>query len=87
MSLSVHQKQRIDILKEECNMLWNVALNLWKDTLSTASNNRVSDNSAWADLREDETIDQLKEQTDIEQQNSPPSNISQEEATNNLVFH
>ena len=56
----------MDILDAEWNTLRHLALNIHKDSLSTASNNKASINSAQAEGKEDKTVHQLKESTDIE---------------------
>lgn len=87
INLPVHQKQRINALEAKSNKLQNLGLNLRKESLPTASNYRVSDGSAQVDLQENETVHQLKEQIDIEQQNSPQSDFNQDKAHSNHAFH
>jgi hypothetical protein len=67
-------------------MLWNLALNLQKDSLSSASNNKVLVNYAQAEFKEEEMVHQLKESMDIEQQHSPLSYVGHEEANSLHVF-
>lgn len=86
MNFLVHQKQKLDILEAECSMLWNLALNLQKDSLSSTSNNKVSINSTRAELKEEETVHQLKEPMDIKQQHSPFLDVGWEEAKSLHVF-
>jgi hypothetical protein len=57
---------RLDILEAQCNMLWNLALNLCKDSFSFASNNKDQANFAQVELKEEEMVHQLKEPMDIE---------------------
>lgn len=80
------QKQRIDILEAEYILLWKLALNLCRDSLSTTSNNKVLINCAQSKLREYETIHQLKEPMDIEHKNSPLLDVSHEETNSHHVF-
>jgi hypothetical protein len=87
MGVLVQQKQKISTLKAECNMLWNMVINISKDMHSTASDKKTSVNSAHADLKEEETVCQLKDEMDTRLQNSPPSNAGQEEAFSHHVFH
>lgn len=87
MNLLVRQRQKIDVLEAESSMLRNVVINLAKDFQSTASNQRISINSVQEDLKEEETIHQLKDDMEIEQQNSLPSNVGQEEPYSHHVFH
>jgi hypothetical protein len=86
MRLLVHQNQRINILKFECNMLSNLALNLHKESLTAVSNNRAFDIYVQVEGKEKETIHQIREPMDIKQQNSSPSFSCYEEANNNKVF-
>jgi hypothetical protein len=65
MNLLVHQNQIIDVLEDECNMLQNLSLNMRKESLYTALNNRVSDAYTQEYLQEDETIHQLTEPMEI----------------------
>jgi hypothetical protein len=63
-----------------------MVINLGKDFHSTASNRRMSINSLQEDL-EEETVHQLKDDMEIEQQNSLLCNVGQEEAISDHVFH
>jgi hypothetical protein len=76
----------MDILEAECNMLRNIALNLHKDSLSTASNNKTSTNSTHVEVQEEEIMHQIKDPMDIEKQHSPHWDVNQDEATNLHVF-
>jgi hypothetical protein len=86
MNSPVHQKQRLDILNAKCSMLQNLALNLCQDSLSSTSNNDPA-KPAHAELKEEETVYQLKEPMDIEQQHSPLSDVVREEANSLHAFH
>jgi hypothetical protein len=57
----VQQKQKIDVLEAECNMLRNMVINLSKDSHFAASNHRMSTNFVQADLKEEDTIHQMME--------------------------
>lgn len=69
----------MDIFEVECNMLRNLVVNLHKDTPSTASNNRATDNSVHTGLKEDEIVHQVKDPMEIETQNSPHTDEGQDE--------
>jgi len=66
VNLLVHKKQRFNILEVECSMLRNLALNLHQDSLLLTSNNKDPINYAHVELKEEETVHQLKEPMDIE---------------------
>jgi hypothetical protein len=67
MGVLVHRKKNIDSLELECNMPWNMVINLSKDALSTSSNHRMSINSVRAEFMEEDAAHQLKDEMDIEQ--------------------
>jgi hypothetical protein len=67
-------------------MVRNLALNLHKESHSATSNNRASDNSMKMNYKEEETVHQLNEPMNLEQQNSFPSDMEQDEANSNQVF-
>lgn len=68
-------------------MLRNMVGNLSKVSHSTASNYRMSVNSAQEDLKEEDTVHQMMENMDLGNQDSHPTNIGQDEAISKHVFH
>jgi len=63
----IHQKKRINILEDECNMVRNLALNLHKQSHSATSNNQAYDNSMKMNYKEEEIVHQLNEPMNLEQ--------------------
>jgi hypothetical protein len=55
MNLLVQKRKRIDTFEAKCDMLHKLALNLRKESLSMASNNRDTKNSAHAKFKEEES--------------------------------
>jgi len=86
MNLLFQQRQKLDVLEVECNILRILAINLNKEAQSTTSNNMMSINSTQVEFRGEETIHQMKDAMDIEQQNSLSLNVDREEANNQHIF-
>jgi hypothetical protein len=86
MNTLVRQKQKIDVLEVECNMLRNMVINLTKDSHSVASNHKMSTNSIQVDLKEEHTVHHMMEDMDLGNHNSLPTNLGQEEANSHHVF-
>jgi hypothetical protein len=60
MNTLVQEKQQIDTLEVECNMLRNMVLNLSKGSQSAASNHGMSTNSTQVEFKEEDTIHQKR---------------------------
>jgi hypothetical protein len=86
MNTLVQQKQQIDTLEAECNMLRNMVLNLSKGSQFVASNHRMSTNSIQVEFKEEDIVHQMIKDMDLGNQDSLPSNIGLEEANNHHVF-
>jgi hypothetical protein len=86
MNLLVQQKKWLDILEVECNMLRNLALNLRRDSLSSASNDKDPTIPSHAKQKDEDMVHQLKEPMDIELQHSPYSEAGQEEVNSFQAF-
>lgn len=77
LTRQLHFGNRLQYVKEN---------GLSKDSHLTTSNHLMSINSVLANLKGEETVHQIKDNMDIEQENSLPSIIGQEEANNHHVF-
>jgi hypothetical protein len=86
INLLVHQNKKLDILEVECSVLQNLTLNLHKDTLSSPSNIKDSTHYVQIDLKKNETLHQLKEVMDIQQQHSHISEANQDKTNILHVF-
>lgn len=86
MNTLVQQKQKIDELEVECNMLRNMIINLSKDSHSAASNHRMPTNSLQADPKEEDTVHQMLKDMGNENQNSLSTNHGKEEANSSHAF-
>ena len=64
-----------------------MVFNLHKDAQSGASNQKMSMNSGQGELKEEDIVHQLIEDTKIMKHDSIPTNIGMEEATNCHIFH
>lgn len=73
------------ILEVECNMVRNMALNLCKESQSTTSKYRSLDNLVKGNRIEEERLHQLIEPMNLEQKNSLPSDVGQDEPKKNQV--
>jgi len=87
MGTLVQHKQHIATLEAKCGILRNMFIKISKGTQSRTSNQRMSYNSTYGELKEEDGVHHLVEDMEIRQQGSIPSNFGLEEAIDHQAFH